>query len=299
MKQSLFLINFQREFQDGYTQERAMQFARETGFSGVEAINMAELSVPDLGAARRLRGCADALGLEIPCLSVGIRLERKDWREQAELLEEYLGVADALGAKLFHHTLVPTLGMRADEMPRVEEIRGQLIEACTKVQQRAARYGIRCVYEDQGYVVNGIRAYETVYRGLPLENKGVVADLGNSYFYEETPEAFVAHFLHEIVHVHVKDYLIKPKGSPFPGSGWYTSRQGTYLRGTVIGHGCTDFVQIFRTLIRSGYDGWFTLEFDGMEDSFEAAKLGKANMSYYYEEAARQLACSSEIRIAE
>lgn len=289
MKQSLFLINFPAQYERGYTQADAMRFAKRNGFTGVEVTNLAELTTPDVENAKILRDTAERLGLEIVCMSMGSRLECEDWREQVDLLKRYVDVTQALGARMFHHTFVPTLGMTAEEFPDYHAIRGQLIEAATAVQAYAAQYGIKCVYEDQGFVVNGIHDYEDFYNSLTLPNKGVVSDLGNIYFYGETPARFTAHFLHRIAHVHVKDYLLKPGGGQFPGRGWYLNRQGDFIRGTILGHGCTDFVPIFRNLIRGGYDGWYSLEFDGPEDPFEAAVLGRENMCYYFEEAERQL----------
>lgn len=299
MKQSLFLINFPRQYDHGYTQAEAMDFARKNHFSGVEATNLAELSTPDLAAAERLRRTAEKCNLEIVCMSMGVRLECEDWREQVEMLKRYVDVTCKLGAKMFHHTFVPTLGMKADEMPVYPSVRSQLLEAATSVQRYAAKFGIKCVFEDQGFIVNGIHDYEDFYSSLPLPNKGVVSDFGNIYFYGETPAKFTSHFLHHIAHVHVKDYLIKPGGGQFPGRGWYLSKQGDYIRGTILGHGCIDFVPIFRCLIRGGYDGWYSLEFDGLEDPFEAAVLGRENMIYYYEEAQRQLRSMTEIRLAD
>ncbi|NLF27354.1 MAG: sugar phosphate isomerase/epimerase [Clostridiales bacterium] len=299
MKQALFLINFAEQYTRGYTQAEALRFAAEAGFAGVEATNLAELSTPDLKKAEALAATAAELGLAIPCMSMGARLECENWRERVRLLKEYVDVARALGAPLFHHTLAPTLGMLPEEMPFYRDVRAQLIEAAADVQQYARAFGITCVYEDQGFVVNGVHDYEDFYDSLPLDNKGVVADLGNIYFYGEQPARFTAHFLHKIRHVHVKDYLLKPGGGQFPGRGWYLSKQGDFIRGTVLGHGATDFVPIFRTLIRGGYDMWYSLEFDGMEDPFRAAVLGRENMQYYFAEAARQLGHSDVVRIGD
>lgn len=259
MKQSLFLISFQNQFAQGYTQAEAMQFAKRNGFTGVEPTNMAELSTPSLSNARILRNVADSLELEIVCFSMGIRLECENWREKVEILRQYIDVANILGAKLFHHTLVPTLGMNRDELPVYSEIAPQLLQATEEVQTYAAKYGITCVHEAQGLVVNGIYNYEDFYSRISLPNHGIVADLGNVYFFGEDPNHFVSHFLHRITHVHVKDYLFKLGGHQFPGSKWYMNRQGDFLRGTIIGHGCIDFVPIFRNLIRTNYNGWYSL----------------------------------------
>lgn len=297
MKQALFLINFLEQYKNGYTQAEGIRFAREAGFQGVEFTNAAELSVPDVSAALRLRSCAEDQGMQPVCLSMGIRLECADWREQVQTLKRYVDVTQALGAGMFHHTFVPTLGMLPGEMPAYAAVRDQLLEAAADVQEYAARSGIVCVYEDQGFVINGVHDYEDFYNRLSLPNKGVVSDLGNIYFYGEPPARFTAHFLHEIRHVHVKDYLMKPGGGQFPGRGWYVNKQGDFLRGTILGHGATDFIPIFKTLMRGGYDGWYSLEFDGMEDPHRASILGRENMQYYFEEARRQLASSTCMRV--
>ena len=298
MKQALFLINFADRYLGGYEQADAMHFAKEAGFSGVEVTNMAELANPNCGKASRLSALAESLGLEIVCMSMAARLEGENWRSQVELLKKYVDVTRALGARLFHHTLAPTLGYGPAEMPFYADVKPQLVEAATQVQAYAAKYGIACVYEDQGFVVNGIREYEDFYGSLPLDNKGVVSDLGNIYFAGEDPARFTAHFLRKIRHVHVKDYLMKPGGGQFPGRGWYIGKRGDFLRGTIVGHGATDFVPIFRTLILGGYDGYYSLEFDGMEDPFRAAELGRENMGRFYGEARRQIEISEGLHIA-
>lgn len=299
MKQALFLINFPEQYRNGYTQAEAMRFAKDAGFAGVEITNMAELSTPDVAKAEALGEMARTLGLEIVCMSMGIRLECENWPEQVEILKRYINVTRALGAKMFHHTFVPTLGMQPDQMPTFSDVRERLVQAATDVQMYAARFGIDCVYEDQGFLVNGVHDYERLYESLSLPNKGTVADLGNIYFYDEEPARFTAHFLRRVRHVHVKDYLRKNGGGQFPGRGWYLSKAGDFLRGTVIGHGTTDFVPIFRTLLRGGYDGWYSLEFDGLEDPFQAAILGRENMLYYFEEAQRQIRHAPEIHLGE
>lgn len=288
MKQSLFTINFLRQYEKGMSQADAIRFASREGFAGAELTNAAELQTPDVSAARALSKLCAELKLEIPCLSMSARLETPQWRAETERLKRYLDVAQALGCPMFHHTLAPALGFSAEAYPEYARIKPQLIEAAAEVQAYAARYGIVCVFEDQGFVVNGVSNYGDFFESLPYPNKGVVCDLGNIYFFGETPYPFAARFLSRVAHVHVKDYLYKKGGAQCPGKGWYVNREGDYLRGTIIGHGVTDFVPIFTLLQKSGYDGFYSLEFDGLEDPFEAAVLGKENMTRYFEEAERR-----------
>lgn len=297
MKQALFLINFIEQFKNGYTQEEAMLFAHQVGFTGIELTNLAELRVPDCQIAERLRRTANSLSLDIVCFSMGARLEVDNWMEQVNLLKKYIDVAVALGTPMFHHTFVPTLGYTRSEMPFYKQIKSQLLDAANEVLSYASTRGVTCVYEDQGFVINGILDFEDLYFQLTGSNKGIVSDFGNIFFYGESPAFFTSHFLHEIQHVHVKDYLLKSGGGQFPGKGWYRSKQGDFLRGTIIGHGVIDYVPLFRTLLSGEYKGWYSLEFDGMEDPFIAASLGKENMQYYYDEAIRQQSADEPIRL--
>ncbi len=292
MKQSLFLLNFSPAFENGLTLEQALSFAKESGFSGVEPANIGNFSTPDTKEAEKFARCCSNMGLEIPCFSMHVNLLDEDYRKRVELLCRYIDVAYAMGTKVFHHTIAPELE-HLENIPLYEEIKSQIVEAASEALRYAAKYGITCVYENQGFLVNGIRNYTDFFTSLSEKNKGVVLDTGNILFVDEKPENFAAHFLNKIAHVHVKDYIVKNGSAQFPGKGWYIGKNGDFLRGTIVGHGAVNFIQIFKMLQRVGYDGWYSLEFDGMEDLRTAMRLSRENMSYYYKEAQRQLQCEN------
>ena len=77
-------------------------------------------------------------------------------------------------------------------------------------------------------------------------------------------------------HVHAKDFLFKPGNQIDPGDGWFKSRGGHYLRGTIVGHGVVPVAQCAAMLKKAGYDGFLSLEFEGMEDNLTALKAGYA-----------------------
>ncbi len=67
-------------------------------------------------------------------------------------------------------------------------------------------------------------------------------------------------------HVHAKDFYVRSGNAPFFADGFFKTRGGTYLRGAIIGHGDIPVYQCLHTLMSEGYDGWITVEFEGMED---------------------------------
>ena len=207
MKNALFLISFLEMYKKGMTLEDAIRFAHKSGFQAVEFTDAVELSQPDIQHAKELAKLCKELNLAVPCFSMPADLGNDSWLEQVEILKRYIDVADTLGAKLFHHTLIPGLSFNGNKTLVYSKLERQIMQAVNTIQTYASKFGIRCVYEDQGFVINGVKNFEKFYKGVPLPNKGVVADLGNIYFFDEEPLKFVTHFINDIAHVHIKDYL--------------------------------------------------------------------------------------------
>ena len=68
---------------------------------------------------------------------------------------------------------------------------------------------------------------------------------------------------------------------PDPGRGWGRTRGGNYFRGTIFGQGNIPTFQCLQTLKRNGYDGYISLEFEGIEETLMAITIGKENMDRY------------------
>jgi len=296
MKPCLFLCSFDSLFSKGLSLHEAVDMAIEYGIHAVEPFPVKELSTKNLFAAKEFGEYCHKKGVSIPCFSMLSKLEGVNYKEEVERLKGFIDMAAEMGAGLFHHTLVPSLKHSAEQMPIFKQIMPQLISACEEICDYAAQYNITCVYEDQGFVINGVRAYEEFFLSLGRSNKGIVADLGNILFVDEKPQEFVGHFAPNVKHVHVKDYLVKPGSGQFPGGGWYLNANGDYLRGTIIGHGTIDFVQTIKILLRAGYEGYYSIEFDGIESPKNGVVNGVQNLRYYFEEAKRQLSfCDDKV----
>ncbi|MEE1201067.1 MAG: TIM barrel protein, partial [Christensenellales bacterium] len=83
------------------------------------------------------------------------------------------------------------------------------------------------------------------------------------------------------VHAHAKDFLVREEN---PGEGWFQSRGGKFLRGTVVGHGDVNVRECVRQLRSDGYDGWLSLEFEGMERNLDALRWGLAYLQHLLRE---------------
>ena len=78
--------------------------------------------------------------------------------------------------------------------------------------------------------------------------------------------------------MHAKDFHKKSGNGPAPGDGFFRTRGGDYLRGAVVGHGDVPVYQCVQPLKRSGYNGYVTIEFEGVEDNEWAIKTGLENL---------------------
>ena len=259
----------------------AIDYAKKLGLDAIEPYPAREFVQPDAEEAKRLADYAQEQSIKICCFSMAADIVSGDRKAAIENLKRYADVAAALGSPYLHHTLYPALLFKDNRMSFKEALRFAA-EGVREVYDYAEQLGIKCLYEDQGFYFNGVQRFDD-FLGEVNRDVGVVADLGNILFVGESPEAFTARFAPLVRHVHVKDYLYKDSRWPSPGEGWYAARDGGYLRGTVPGHGIVNFRRVFSILQSVGYDGFFSLEYDGMEDAYRANELGLQNIRRYYE----------------
>ena len=82
-------------------------------------------------------------------------------------------------------------------------------------------------------------------------------------------------------HVHAKDFHYKSGMDVNPGAGWFGTRAGNYLRGAIIGHGDANVARSIGALKMHGYNGYVSIEFEGIEDNLKGIRIGKANLERY------------------
>ena len=263
MKLSVFFLSYDAMYRRGATTLELIDLAAKQGFAAVEPMPVNDLQTVD--QARQFGEYAREKGLDVSCFSTSFQMLQGDRQQVIDALKQRIDMTAAMGAPMFHHTIHPPLSIPrpgdisyADALNRVE---GMLRELCAYGDDR----GVLCVYEDQGMYFNGRDGMRRLMDRLDGAHFGLVADLGNSYFVDEHPEDFISMFSQKIVHVHCKDYLYKSGANLYPGEGWYVTRSGNYLRDTILGHGTLNLPAVLRVLDRIGYDGWYSLEYAGLE----------------------------------
>ena len=106
-------------------------------------------------------------------------------------------------------------------------------------------------------------------------------DIGNFMCADEDPTRSVGLMAPYAYHVHCKDFYWKSGMDIAPGDGWFQTRAGNYLRGAVVGFGAAKAAQSMQTLQRSGYDGYYSIEFEGGEDPLWGIQTSLANLKRF------------------
>lgn len=236
-----------------------VDLAAEHGIRQLETLNLMELSAPDKEFAGKLRAYADKKGITFPCVSLGLSLVDDDYLEALETAKGYVEIAAILGSPFFHHTIALEFENYQHIADNFDLFYRRGLTVVRELYDFAQAFGIRTVYEDQGFLFNGRENFSRFLREVD-RNVGIVADFGNIQFVDEQVEDFISLFKDRIVHVHVKDYLVTPGSSRPRLEGEYRSKGGNYLLDALVGQGSVHVDEAFRVLRKIGYHGAVALE---------------------------------------
>ena len=156
-----------------------------------------------------------------------------------------------------------------------------LVEGCRAVTEFAAGLGIKTMVENHGFFVEDSIRCQQLVRSVDHENFGWLVDFGNFLCVDEDSLSAVKRMAPYAFHCHAKDFHVRPAGAPDPGRGWFRSRGGAYMHGSILGHGKVDVPSCIAALRAVGYDGFISLEFEGMEDNLFGLEVGLENMRRY------------------
>ncbi len=237
-----------------------IDLACEFGVKSVEPFCMFEFENPDVEKALKVKKYADEKGVVFPCISVYTTIVDKDMKVEAERLKRFADVAEILGSPYLHHTIVGEVKNPRKVLSRRDELMKAGIEFVREIYDYAREKNIRTVYEDQGFIFNGVDGFGEFIDKVE-RNVGIVADFGNICQAGERIEDFIKAFHEKIVHAHIKDMVVSEDSS----SGSPTL-DGKFMKSVEIGTGSIDCKAVINLLKSYGYDGYYGIEYAVTED---------------------------------
>ncbi|MHC1785688.1 MAG: sugar phosphate isomerase/epimerase family protein [Christensenellales bacterium] len=259
-----------RQSGTGYTD--ICDLAKQTGFQGIEFIQLSlevQQAESTEALARTIRAHCDQIGLPIVAYTVAADFLNHG-PEEAARIERQVDIAAILGAGVLRHDACWQLPEGIDWREAILRMK----DAIGEVTRYAARLGIRTCTENHGYILQDAERVEALIRAVDHPNYGWLVDMGNFLCADETALHALPIAAPYAFHAHAKDFLYKPQGEKRPSEEWFPTRSGSYLRGTVAGHGVVPIPYCLEVLRAAGYDGWLSYEFEGMEDNLPAIAAG-------------------------
>lgn len=260
------------------TKKAAMRYAASAGFDGIEMLDMFwDAGAPrDEQAEKLLADAADEF-VTVSCYTVHNDLglfDEAEWRAEVDRLLAELETGKRLGVSLMR--VESTKGPKPPhEEKSFEECLEPVARGLKLAAKRAAELSITLGLENHGRYVGTSERVMQVIDAVGEANFGACIDIGNFLVVDEDPVAAVTRLAPKAVHVHVKDmhfYTGKP------ASGGFATNAGNFLTGAVLGEGDVDVTRCLDTVLKAGYRGCLSLEFEGPENVFFAVRRANENL---------------------
>ncbi len=279
MKFSVSTYSYCRLINSGEkTLAECIQLAKDTGFDGIEFVDFEPADgMTMLEYAAFLRSECERIGIEPVSYTIGADFlygSNGDIEKEIERLKGEVDVAAALGVKLMRHDSTRGYDKSDRGYKGFDDALPKIIKGIREVTEYAKTLGIRTMTENHGFFCQESRRVEKIVNGVANDNFGLLVDIGNFMCADEDPVEAVGRLAPYAFHVHAKDFHKKIGNGPFFCDGFFKTRGGTYLRGAIIGHGDVPVYQCLSTLIGNGYNGYVTVEFEGMEDQITGTAYG-------------------------
>ncbi|MCB5283708.1 MULTISPECIES: sugar phosphate isomerase/epimerase [Micrococcaceae] len=204
----------------------------------------------------------------------------EEYKLNMERTKRHILTADELGIRLFRHD-VATWATPGRDIVEFESLLPRVVEACQEIAQFGAQYGITTSVENHGLFMNASERVRRLIYLVDEPNFRTTVDVGNFLVVDEDASTAVARNAPYASIFHLKDFYVRHQ---YPGEGWIHTDGGAYLLGAIVGYGDLDMRSIVRNIVASGYDGFISLEFEGIEDCLLAATTGLANMQRLFAE---------------
>lgn len=223
------------------------------------------------------RKCED-VSLDISTYSVNADLLNPDKEaRESEIarVKLHMDAAEALGLKWMRHDVASFRRPFSSNTPEnFEKELPLMIDGIRRLYEYADKKGIATTLENHGFFCNGADRVIRMINAADCPNLKMTMDVGNFLCVDDDPVAAVKKCLPYAAIIHFKDFYIRKKDR-LPGQtemfncnngSWFETVGGKMLRGSILGQGDMDIPEIINQIRAYGFDGYLSLEFEGMEE---------------------------------
>ena len=260
----------------------AMDKTKELGIDAIEfSIGKFPEGEDPKEYAVKLRDYAAKIGLPIASYTIGANFLCPDPAAEVERIKGQVDIAAILGAPVMRHDVAWKFYDGYVGLKTFDTVLPGLADCIRQVAEYAQSKGVRTCSENHGFFAQDSDRMIRLMEAVNHPNYRLLCDIGNFTCVDEDCAKAVGKVLPIIAHVHVKDMFIRSGLLPNPGRGWFKTRAGNYLRCTILGHGDVPVVQCLSLIKASGYEGYVSLEFEGIEDTLLGIEIGMENLKKY------------------
>jgi sugar phosphate isomerase/epimerase len=261
------------------TLEDSLKWIADAGIDAVEFTGFGD--VPDEQSVRfaaRMRKRCEKLRLKPIgyCINAELLVPSARQHKAIERLKIHVDAAAELGVPSMRHDVTRGFNENAKalKIPRTFAAALKVIvPAIREVADYAQEQGVITSLENHGFYMQAAERVGKLIETVDHPNFRLTIDLGNFLCVNDDPVAAVEGLAKYVVLAHAKDFHMRPK-STMPASGWFATPTAIALRGAICGHGVLDLPAQLKLLKNAGYDGYLSLEFEGMEEPAQAVRLG-------------------------
>lgn len=266
-----------------------VQWIADNGGEHMEIVPYGFTLVDNLELADAVREKAKEVGIELSNYALPgnfVQDTEEEFEQEVARLKEHVDLIHRMGIKHMRHDVIAfSLPPEKRTIAHFEESLPKIVEGSQRIADYAAQFGITTTIENHGAAVQHSDRVQRVIQAVNRPNFKTTLDIGNFLCVDEDPIVGVKKNLPYASLIHFKDFYIRPYDQNPGGGKWFRTANDNYLRGAIVGQGDINIRAIVKLIKESGYDGYVTLEFEGMEECREASKIGMENLKRLWNEA--------------
>ena len=251
--------------------------AKKIGFDGIEFIGLDfpqwNLTDDVIKTAKEIKSYCESIELDVLAYTVSADFVANG-ADEVEKICRCVDVAKELGAPILRHDVCRKL-KQDDPLYSYKDAIAETAPYVRAVADYAQGFGIKTCTENHGYIFQAPERVEELILEVNHPNFGWLCDIGNFLCADEPPIKGTTIAAKYAIHCHAKDMLFVSSDNEKP-EGFFETLSKNYLKGTVLGHGIVPVENCIKILKDAGYNGCFSLEFEGTEDNISAIQEGFA-----------------------